>query len=329
MEEKKYVVKRGHVMSRQEELKSIFPFIVTPPDIRTDPERFLSPESLPKPAPAYPRGIEPPPAKLPLDFVGPSAYYEIVPSGKENMCEHCAAMAGQVFFGGDYDEGTTAPPFHPNCGCTTREWREWLEGETDEDSSELLPLDGMTLSSDGARLLAEMEVPMSRSVIQRDEDGNITAIRNHDIGDGGITVGFGTYVPYGSAGDAKRRELMDKYGIDATSTDIWIPIDVALRLYADEQTAYAERAIAAIERQGISEVTQQQFDAILMQVFNSNYSAMVAAYFDDSKTDEEVVQEILDVYRTFDDWDKYAAGWENRVRAQVRVFRHGEYLKDW
>ena len=249
--------------------------------------------------------------------------YEIVT--EPGCCDDCAEKeADGPYSAADYSPGENAPPFHPNCRCGVRIYTAEEVGE--DESPVMLPLDGMTLSSEGARLLAEMEVPMSSKVVHRDDDGNITEIRNQDIGDGGITVGFGTYVPYGSAGDAKRRELMEKYGIDASSTDQWVPIDVVLQLYADEQKEYVERAI---ERQGITEVTQQQFDAIMMQVFNSNYQAMVAAYFDDSKTDEEVVQAILDVYRTFEKWDKYGAGWENRVRAQVRVFRHGEYLKDW
>ena len=69
--------------------------------------------------------LDAPPPKLPWNFVGPAAYYEIVPSGGDNMCDRCAEMAGRVFFGGDYEEGVTAPPFHPNCECSTREWREW------------------------------------------------------------------------------------------------------------------------------------------------------------------------------------------------------------
>ena len=43
-------------------------------------------------------------------------------------------MAGRVYHARDYEEGVTAPPFHPNCGCEVRAyWGEreeaWEEGD--------------------------------------------------------------------------------------------------------------------------------------------------------------------------------------------------------
>ena len=45
-------------------------------------------------------------------------FYQIVLSGHPNACERCKEMAGEHFNIADLKIGQTAPPFHPNCGCT-------------------------------------------------------------------------------------------------------------------------------------------------------------------------------------------------------------------
>ena len=44
-------------------------------------------------------------------------------------------MAGLVFRAADYDEGSTAPPFHLNCGCAVREY--WGEREEEDEDVEV------------------------------------------------------------------------------------------------------------------------------------------------------------------------------------------------
>ena len=44
--------------------------------------------------------------------------YEVILSGSPNTCEKCHEMAGKHFNIADLEIGETAPPFHPNCGCT-------------------------------------------------------------------------------------------------------------------------------------------------------------------------------------------------------------------
>lgn len=55
------------------------------------------------------------------------------------MCARCEEMAGRVYHIRDYDEGVTAPPFHPNCGCSVREY--WGE-EEDGTKKPHVPLPG-------------------------------------------------------------------------------------------------------------------------------------------------------------------------------------------
>ena len=44
--------------------------------------------------------------------------YQIILSSSPNTCEKCHEMAGEHFNIADLEIGETAPPFHPNCGCT-------------------------------------------------------------------------------------------------------------------------------------------------------------------------------------------------------------------
>lgn len=44
--------------------------------------------------------------------------YQIVLSENSNVCEKCQEMNGKIFNVDELEVGTTAPPFHPNCGCT-------------------------------------------------------------------------------------------------------------------------------------------------------------------------------------------------------------------
>ena len=111
-----------------------------------------------------------------------------------------------------------------------------------------ISLDAMKLSDKGAQLLADLEGGdlIDPGYIQRDSNNDMLAIKNRDIGDGGITVGYGTFIPHGSAGNAKRQMLLDTYGIDAT-INVWVPRDKVLKLYKDEQVGYCQLAITRIK----------------------------------------------------------------------------------
>lgn len=50
--------------------------------------------------------------------------YEVVGTFDNRMCDYCGAMDGKVFPLKDFKEGSTAPPFHPWCRCTTAPYFE-------------------------------------------------------------------------------------------------------------------------------------------------------------------------------------------------------------
>ena len=49
---------------------------------------------------------------------GGAQKYKIVKSENDNICEKCQAMDGKEFSIDEAVIGETAPPFHPNCGCS-------------------------------------------------------------------------------------------------------------------------------------------------------------------------------------------------------------------
>ena len=118
-EERIIVIKQGHITKDEADTQKIWPFIILPPGSTEYRRPGENPEIVrPVPEPVDVSEIP----KVPPDFVGPLPYYEIIPSGNDNICARCQEMAGRVYFAPDHIEGVTAPPFHPNCGCSVREW---------------------------------------------------------------------------------------------------------------------------------------------------------------------------------------------------------------
>ncbi len=58
--------------------------------------------------------------------------YQVVLSSNSNVCNICEGMAGKIFDIDELNVGTTAPPFHPNCGCTIMPYVESDEEPQDE-----------------------------------------------------------------------------------------------------------------------------------------------------------------------------------------------------
>lgn len=61
--------------------------------------------------------------------------YQIVLSDNTNACDRCEEMDGQIFNADELKVGDTAPPFHPNCGCTMIPYVESEEEEENDDQA--------------------------------------------------------------------------------------------------------------------------------------------------------------------------------------------------
>jgi len=169
------VIKQGFITKDETEHSACktWPFVILPPGVTEYRRPGENPEML-RPVPDPVDVSELP--NYPPDFVGPSAYYEIVPSGNGNMCARCEEMAGRVYFAPDYIEGVTAPPFLPNCGCSTREYRG-REEEGGEPGEERLPIDIANEILDSDQVIAtradERGKPNERIVEIKEHEGTI------------------------------------------------------------------------------------------------------------------------------------------------------------
>ena len=56
--------------------------------------------------------------------------YEIIGTLDSTACGECGSLDGRVYDMAEYEIGRTAPPFHPNCRCTTAPYIEDEEGMT-------------------------------------------------------------------------------------------------------------------------------------------------------------------------------------------------------
>lgn len=82
------------------------------------------------------------------------------------------------------------------------------------DENQIKDLLRMKLSEQGYSLLIALELGndlSSLSYVQIDAQGNITAVKNHDVGDGGTTISVGIYV---KASDMNRIQMLYNLEID-------------------------------------------------------------------------------------------------------------------
>ena len=87
--------------------------------------------------------------------------YQIVLSENSNICEKCQEMDGKIFHIDELEVGVTAPPFHPNCGCTMVPYIEEEkepEDEEEEEQQEVAPTKDQIIYDNRALKLEEMQI---------------------------------------------------------------------------------------------------------------------------------------------------------------------------
>ena len=170
------------------------------------------------------------------------------------------------------------------------------------------------ISDKGAELLISLEV----GVFEGDK------IMMEDLGDGGITIGFGTFIKHGDT--ESKRSYEEKYNITITEGE-YLSRETAMKIYKDSLSYYESEVSRFAENNGVA-LTQNQFDALTMQAYNRPSASYFAPYLNDELSDEALVNQIMGVYQenTNDEYySKYAEGWRNRVSKQVDLYRYGRY----
>lgn len=106
-----------------------------------------------------------------------------------------------------------------------------------------------------------------------------------DLDDGGITIGFGTFINHGDTD--KKRYYEEKYNITITEGE-YLSRDIAMKIYKDSLSYYEDTVSRFAENNGV-DLTQNQFDALTMQAYNRPSDSYFAPYLNDELSDEALV----------------------------------------
>lgn len=173
---------------------------------------------------------------------GGIAMYEIILSGNENVCEHCMEMARQAFRVDEAVIGENAPPFHPNCGCSVREYVALSDRGVE-----------MILSWEGHREGAFYAVPTYVTV-----NGKREAYR---------TIGYGHYM--------MEEEKAGKLTVTIDGVEYSeLTEELARRLFwQDANSKFAANLDEFLESNRIT-LTQCQYDAVFMDMYQKGQNLL-------------------------------------------------------
>jgi|GEM_PF-7086471 len=184
---------------------------------------------------------------------------------------------------------------------------------------------------DGYQLLIELELGTNLSkynYIRLDSVGNISHIRNHDVGDGGITIGVGIYV---KSTNASRIKMLEELGIKWNDTTQWVPIADVEKAFKNIASKYETTIKKAIDKNNLS-VSQAQYDALFLLAYNRpalfNEGGAVNKLLstnNDNKSDWR--DAIISEYKTLNQWEKYGKGWSNRLEDTLELYFDEDYTR--
>ncbi len=169
-----------------------------------------------------------------------------------------------------------------------------------------------------------MEVGLNSKYMVK-ENRDLKGIITHDVGDGGLTVGYGYYIKGGLNNTEKINHLKNEYGI-VVQEGVMVDIDKVAKLYADSLTTYEDLAKDYVNSRGLKP-SQHEFDALVIQVYNGAYYDVMDAFGDESLNEAQALDKALETYRTFETWDIHGSGWTNRLRNIINLYRHDDYTK--
>jgi hypothetical protein len=219
----------------------------------------------------------------------------------------------------EYELGTSKDP------STIKQLNEQLEFVNKKLEEYIVEDSGdLKMTPKGLQLLADMEVNTNSKYMVR-EDQKIKGIITHDVGDGGLTVGYGFYIKGGMSNTDEINRLKDEYEIIVKEGTV-VDIDKILNLYQESIKKHEDRAKEYVKARGLSP-NKHEFDALVIQAYNGTHYYVMDAFGDANLSDDQALEEALQTYCTFGNWELYKNGWTNRLRNIINLYRHGEYTK--
>lgn len=186
------------------------------------------------------------------------------------------------------------------------------------------------LTEEGYLFLCEDELGPKESwpdneLLKLDENGNIIAIRIHNVGDGGYTIGPGVFI---SEEYPERIALAESLGIDWDNTEVWVSIEDVNILYSAISQYYHD-SVKRIENSTVKIFSSNQYDAVYDLIYwmpalegtfidlintTSNKDTWVSELTETAKANSSEYQ-----------WQEYGQGWINRIEGAVDLYFDGTY----
>ena len=127
-----------------------------------------------------------------------------------------------------------------------------------------------------------MEGPSGKNYY-RYKNGTVSAIKNQVLGDGGVAIGWGSFVGYKnkktktfSASTLNRYRT--KYGIDLNDKNQFVSIKICNKLFDIELKEKEKKVRNWLKNKKIKSIQQQMFDAIVIQIYNSGGDGKLLPY---------------------------------------------------
>lgn len=171
-----------------------------------------------------------------------------------------------------------------------------------------------SVSDDAIALLKKYETPYSRSLI-KDANGNIIGIKPYNVGDGGITVGFGHFI---SSSDILKNSRWYDYA------NRNISIDEANALLKEDLSKFENHVRSIMDKNDVY-LTQNEFDALVIQAYNYGNVNYLTDILKSGTRDR---QKWLDVITERMEPNKKTAfydGLMNRRIQELDLFLYGDY----
>ncbi|MBQ8510568.1 MAG: glycoside hydrolase family protein [Clostridia bacterium] len=174
--------------------------------------------------------------------------------------------------------------------------------------------DNLTHVSDQMiELLKKYETQYSRYLI-KDVQGNIIGIKPHDVGDGGITVGFGHFIS-----NKELRTDAEAYKLAQRN----LSVEEATAIMKTDLERFEKQILNLMKRNEIY-LVQHEFDALVLQAYNYGNVNYLTDLLKSGNRDRnkwiEVITERMEVNK-----GKFYNGLMNRRYQEMDLFLYGDY----
>lgn len=182
------------------------------------------------------------------------------------------------------------------------------------------------LTEEGLLFLYDLELGgregwEQNEILELDEEGNIIAIKVHDAGDGGYTIGAGIFI---SKDDQDRIDLAESLNIDWDNCEEWVSIENVNTMFS-YVTPYYHGLVKEVEKSTDKILTSEQYDAVfsllyLRPALQDNIINLINSNADKETWKNNLLGELQKLPEFPDN-----PGWVNRIERTVDLYFDGIY----